>query len=168
MKKTIILLSLLLSNIAFAQKKIYVLDSVTKNILPFAEVEIGKSGVYTNEKGFFIFQNDTIETGTIHFLGYKSRLVNFTKMDTVLLRPKHYELDEVVLLTKKEDLKIDFLHINKRYFGSFPLVKETEILTIITPKSNKLKGKLEKVMFKLSKITFRKKKYSKQLKLSLE
>ena len=100
MKKTIIPLLLLYIN-AFAQKKIYVLDSVIKKTLPFAEVEIGKSGAYTNKKGFFIFKNDTIEKGTIHHLGYKSRFVNLTKMDTVLLKPKHYELDEVILSKKK-------------------------------------------------------------------
>jgi hypothetical protein len=145
-------LVLLLSNNIFAQKRIYILDSVTKNILPFAEIQLGEGGVYTNEKGFFTVQNDTIQNATIHFLGYKSCLVNLTKTDTILLKPKHYELDEIVLSSKKEVLKIDFLHINKKSFGSFPVVKETEILTTITPKTNKLIGKLEAVSFKLSKI----------------
>jgi hypothetical protein len=159
-KKTLILLLLLLYNNVYTQKKIFVIDSITKKILPFAELQIGNNIIYTNEKGFFIFNNKSKKNGIIHYLGYESRLVDFTKMDTVLLKPKQYELDKIVLSSKKRELKINILHINKKYFGSFPLTKGTEILTLITPKSNELVGKINKVSFKFDKISYNKKLYA--------
>ena len=161
MKKIIIIIILISSNV-FSQKKIYVLDSVTKQILPFAEVKLGKKGLYTNEKGYFII-NDTIKKGKIYFLGYKSKSITF-KSDTIFLIPKIFELNEIILSQKKESFVANFLHSDKKYFSSFPLSKNKEILTTIIPKSNKIIGKLESVSFKLNKIIFDKKKYSKTSK----
>ena len=143
----------------WAQKKIYVIYSLTKEILPFAQIKIGKGGVYTNANGFFVYSNDSVKNGNVYFLGYKNKSFDLSQADTVFLQPSPINLAPVLINHQLTTIKVDFLHINKRFFGSFPLTKHYEILSAIVPRDSIFKGRLKQVSFKLSKIIFNKKKF---------
>ena len=159
MKKIILLLILVVNLQIWAQKKVYVLDSLTKEILPFAQIKIGEKGRYTNAKGFFVYSNDSAKTANVYFLGYKNKPFNLSQTDTVFLQPSPISLAPVLIGPSSNSIKIDFLHINKRFFGSFPLTKHYEILSTIVPRDSSFKGRLKQVSFKLSPIIFNKKKF---------
>ncbi len=94
-----------------------VLDKDTKKPLEFVDVYTKDDHTLTNADGRFELE---VTGDSIHFnlIGYEkfSKIVerNTTILDTVLMRSKFYELDEVVITNTALSLK-DFIRIGKNY-----------------------------------------------------
>lgn len=83
-----------------------ILDSISREPIPYATILLNNKGVITNEEGDFSFiLDDTIqETDSlvISCIGYETVARPFSKFDssTILLRPKAIELKEVIVSNK--------------------------------------------------------------------
>lgn len=93
-----------------AQQKVsvIVIDSITGEILPFANVT-SKSNPRNNfvadENGQFVLRSNRIQDWKVSFSGYEPKPVIFSKGDssiTVALLPKTHNLSEVVIRPRKE------------------------------------------------------------------
>ena len=85
-----------------------IIDSQSKELIPFAAIEIldKNEGFFTNEEGNFFL--DTTESGKIKIscLGYNNLIIeNKLMMDTILLTPKLESLSEVVVYSSKKETK---------------------------------------------------------------
>jgi len=152
--KKLLLLSLLFALNFYSQKRIYIKDSITKETLPFAQIKIGNIGIYSNADGFFVTSNDSVETVEIRYLGYQSKSVDLNQKDTILLNPLPVSLDTVVIKHRLVAMKVDFLHIDKRFFGSFPLSQHYEIVSTVIPNDSILIGRIKQISIKFDKIKF--------------
>ncbi len=158
--KNLVFLMLFFTINVLAQKELIILDSITKRALPFAEMLIDDKGVYSDENGVFNIVKNRIQKATVYYLGYEKQLVDLTQTDTIFLKPKTIALDEIVLSSKKIEKNVAFSHVDKRYFGSSPLMHKLEIITTIIPKNKTIVGKLKTVSFKFDKIIYHKALYS--------
>ncbi|MFC5194566.1 carboxypeptidase-like regulatory domain-containing protein [Bizionia hallyeonensis] len=108
---------LLILNFSFSQTiKGNVLDSLTQKPLEFANVTLmtRNKGVYTNEKGAFLFEikKHLYDTLKISSIGYASKFITLNKYKNqevvnlnVLLNEKITELEEVIINSKKLEYK---------------------------------------------------------------
>ena len=92
---------------ANAQIKGVVKDSITKEPIAYAALVYEKTliGTNTNEKGEFeLSKNDAITI--ISCLGYTSKTLKLSNINEVFLSPKAQEIEEVVVLNRKNTSKI--------------------------------------------------------------
>ncbi|WP_405399153.1 carboxypeptidase-like regulatory domain-containing protein [Maribacter sp. Asnod2-G09] len=85
-----------------------IIDSQSKELIPFAAIEIldKNEGFFTNEEGNFFL--DTTESGKIKIscLGYNNLITeNKLMTDTIFLTPKLESLSEVVVYSSKKETK---------------------------------------------------------------
>jgi hypothetical protein len=109
-----------------------IIDSITKDPVPFATIIFKKRGMVSNEEGrfSFLFKKDAIPTDTlmISCIGFETiaKPLNQFKDSVIYLIPKITELSEVVLTSKqytvKEIIKKVKEGINKNY--NFDLTKK--------------------------------------------
>lgn len=137
----------------------FVVDSLTKEILPFANITLlGKNvGTSTNENGFFkldISQNKQ-DSLFVSFIGYQNTLLslenyieNKTYSTTILLSPKPEKIEEVIVSKsiKYENKKFTLGTFNqkKNYPSSVPFGYEKAVF--IENRREKI-GKIENITF---------------------
>ncbi len=100
---------LLTSNFIFSQLKSVIIDNETKEKIPFVNIWIENENIGTtsNENGEFVIDNSKGEILILSSLGYETMKINLKKVPSkIFLLPKSYELDEVIVSTKKENKKI--------------------------------------------------------------
>lgn len=105
-----------------AQDKSYhLIDSITKDVVPYASVSIPEksTGTYSSIHGNFEIQSmDSLIK--IYCLGYKTETINLNQLsnDTILLQPTTYNLNEIVIKPpeKKEKIEIGYFK-NKHNIG---------------------------------------------------
>ena len=109
MKKTILILIILVNNNLFSQNKLngIVLNYDTKKPIEYVDIYNSKNFTSTNSEGKFSFisKNDSIK---IRLIGYESIFTTFNKIksDTILLKSKFEELDEIILSNTNPIIKI--------------------------------------------------------------
>ncbi len=94
----------LISMALSAQTKGVVLDSITRKPIPYVSIwiENENSGGTTNEDGSFEIHTDEKSKRLIFSaLGYETKKMVISKVGTVYLNPKMYELNEVVIIKRK-------------------------------------------------------------------
>jgi hypothetical protein len=108
MKKLLALTLLLISNFGYSQIKSIVVDSETKEKLPFVNIWIQNenNGTTSNQNGEFELEIDSQKLILFSAIGYETREIKSDSIKTfVELKPTVTELDEVVLKTKKQSEK---------------------------------------------------------------
>ncbi|WP_439130761.1 carboxypeptidase-like regulatory domain-containing protein [Polaribacter sp.] len=103
MKKIFTLIFLQTIILSYGQKKIYVIDSLTNKEIEYATIKFDKvnDGTYSNENGIFHLP-DNIKKIEISCLGYKTRKIVNLPNDTIFLKPKEIQLDEIILKKNKK------------------------------------------------------------------
>jgi hypothetical protein len=135
MKKLLAIIFLLISNFGFSQIKAVIFDKETKEKISYVNIWIENENIGTtsNANGEFIIENSEGEILILSSLGYETMKINLKKVPSkIFLLPKSYELDEVIVSTKKEN--------KEKVIGAF---KDSEIgLYYATEKNPEIKARL--------------------------
>lgn len=134
-------------------QKIVVVDSLTKNPLPFVAIKFNESGFYTSQKGDFNLNQINADFFEVSLLGYKkAKLKTVNVKDTIFLTNEINQLDEVILSTKKAVTKELKLSKSPKKFGSWVLQPKSEILTSIYPTEEIKNFHIDKINIEFAKI----------------
>ena len=104
MKKLLAITFLLISNLCFSQLKSVIIDSETKEKIPFVNiwVENENIGTTSNEKGEFELEVDGAKVILFSAIGFETKKVSSDSIKSILeLKPLITELSEVVIKSKK-------------------------------------------------------------------
>ncbi|WP_435314404.1 carboxypeptidase-like regulatory domain-containing protein [Cellulophaga fucicola] len=94
------------SNFCFSQIKAVIFDKETKEKISYVNIWIENENIGTtsNENGAFLIDNSKGEILILSSLGYETMKINLKEVPSkIFLIPKSYELDEVIVSTKKEN-----------------------------------------------------------------
>ncbi len=126
MKKLLAITFLLISNLSFCQLKSVIINSETKEKIPYVNIWVENENVGTtsNENGEFFLNVDKSQILILSSLGYELKKIAVSKIsDKIFLNPKITELDEVIIDSKKEQKEITIGKFNDSdvgyYYGSF-------------------------------------------------
>lgn len=105
MKNLLPIIVFFVSNFCFCQIKAVIFDNETKEKISYVNIWIGNENIGTtsNENGEFFIENSKGEILVLSSLGYETMKINLKEVPSeIFLIPKSYELDEVIVSTKKE------------------------------------------------------------------
>lgn len=108
MKKLLAITFLLISNLSFCQLKSIIIDSESKEKIPFVNIWVQNENIGTTSNENGEFELDVENEKLIHFsaIGYETtEILSDSIKAFVTLTPKVTDLDEVVLKTKKQSKK---------------------------------------------------------------
>jgi len=109
MKKLLAITILLISNYCFSQLKSVIIDSETKEKIPYVNIWIENENIGTtsNEKGEFELEINGTKIILFSALGFETRKISSDSIKNVLeLKPLVTELKEVVIKSKKQNKKL--------------------------------------------------------------
>jgi len=168
MKKLLTITFLLISNLCFSQLKSVIIDSETKEKIPYVNiwVENKNIGTTSNEKGEFKLEIDSTKMIIFSAIGFETKKISSDLIKNYLeLKPLTIELDEVIISSKKitqeliigefKKSKINlyfgcgikpwitarFFKYNDKY-GKTPFLKKIRILTKSDVKNSKFNIRL--------------------------
>ena len=104
MKKLLTIIILLVSNLSFGQISAIVIDNDTKEAIPYVNiwVENENIGTTTDENGKFVIDNSKGQVLILSSLGYETKNLDLSDIpDKIFLIPKAFELDEIIISSKK-------------------------------------------------------------------
>ena len=100
MKNFVLTFFFLSSFFALSQKRVILLDSITKNSIEYVNIKYLDSsyGTLTDSMGVFMLDKKKGKEILVSVLGYKEKKI-LTKniVDTILLKPKNLLLDEIII-----------------------------------------------------------------------
>lgn len=138
------------TQLIWSQKIITVLDSITKEPLPYTTVTyLGtSSGTYTNELGKCMIDKykDSI---LFSHLGYQNKIVNLLDIDSIFMQPSITKLDEVIINKNTINKKIGL--DKKKSNISWYATTKTEYLCLIELKPNYKNSTVTKVHIPIKK-----------------
>ncbi|WP_299123199.1 carboxypeptidase-like regulatory domain-containing protein [uncultured Tenacibaculum sp.] len=108
MKKLTSTILLFISSISFSQLKSTIIDSETKEGIPFVNIWIENENIGTssNEKGEFELNINSPKTIVISAIGYETKKIHSnTIKKSITLIPQLIQLDEIAITTKKKNKK---------------------------------------------------------------
>ena len=124
MKKLLAITFLLISNLSFCQLRSVIIDSETKEKIPYVNiwVENENIGTTSNEKGEFELEIDGIKIIQFSAIGFESKKISSGLIkETLELKPITTELDEVIISSKKSTQELVIGEFKKskinHYFG---------------------------------------------------
>lgn len=109
MKKLLAITLLLISNLCFSQLKSVIIDSETKEKIPYVNiwVENENIGTTSNEKGEFKLEIDGTKVILFSAIGFETKKISSDSIKNILeLKPLITELNEVVIKSKKKSQKL--------------------------------------------------------------
>jgi hypothetical protein len=123
-----------------------IIDSQTKELIPFAAIEMldKNEGFFTNEEGSFFL--DTTKRGKIKIscLGYNNLIIEKKLMtDTILLTPKLESLSEVVVYSSKKETKTIG---SKSKNISWYLSQNDQLSLLLKPQDNYKQSFIEEIL----------------------
>lgn len=133
MRIFLILMALIPLN-SFAQNKITIVDSITKQALPYVAVLFNDDGLYTDENGQIKLPSKEVDAFLVKHLGYHpKKLIKSKAKDTIFLKPRDITLAPIVIDGNRKDIEIS---PGKKAsgFGTFPLAPEISIYSILYPR----------------------------------
>lgn len=104
MKKLLSIIILIVSHLSFGQISAIVLDNDTKEAVPYVNiwVENENTGTTTDENGKFTIDNSKGKTLILSSLGYETKNIGLSNIPKkIFLIPKAFELDEIIISSKK-------------------------------------------------------------------
>ncbi len=106
MKKLLIIIILLISNLGFGQLKAVIIDSETKERIPLVNiwVENENIGTTSNEKGEFYLEINHSKIIVFSAIGFETKKIKSGSIKKLVkLKPIITELDEVIITSKKRN-----------------------------------------------------------------
>ena len=104
MKKSFVIILFLISNFCFSQLKSVIIDSETKEKIPYVNiwVENENIGTTSNEKGEFELEIDGPKIILFSAIGFETKKISSDSIKNILeLKPLITELDEIIINSKK-------------------------------------------------------------------
>ncbi|HIQ57417.1 TPA: carboxypeptidase-like regulatory domain-containing protein [Candidatus Gracilibacteria bacterium] len=104
MKKLLAITFLLISNLCFSQLKSVIIDSETKEKIPYVNiwVENESIGTTSNEKGEFELEIESTKVILFSAIGFETKKISSDLIKSILeLKPLVTELDEIIIKSKK-------------------------------------------------------------------
>jgi len=150
----------LITNVTYSQKKIVLIDSLTRQPISFAIIQKKNgTGVYSNENGVFNIEQGYTDTLKIYHLGYYIKTIKSTKLsDSLFLKPRVEELKEVIINSRGKTQKDIKLLKKPGSFNNMFLRSGTEILTFLFPNNKILDFEIDKIIFHFNKLKYSKNK----------
>jgi hypothetical protein len=168
MKKILAIIILLVSNLCFSQLKSIIIDSKTKEKIPYVNIWIENENIGTtsNEKGEFELEIDSTKNILFSAIGFETKKISSDSIKNILeLRPITTELDEIIISSKKltqelivgkfKKLKINHYYKNgikpwiiarffnyKEKYDKTPFLKKIRLLTKSDVKNSKFNIRL--------------------------
>ncbi|WP_445748601.1 carboxypeptidase-like regulatory domain-containing protein [Polaribacter sp.] len=140
MKYTYLIISLLYTSYIFSQEiTVVIVDNVTKETLPFCNINIPNKNwsQFSNAKGIFYLNNNKADSIQISHLGYKIFKTKISDIkDTIKLIPKLVLLDEIIISSNKKKQKKEIGFFNRDSYLTNYLRLNTEFITLIKPENN--------------------------------
>ncbi|TYC07439.1 carboxypeptidase-like regulatory domain-containing protein [Bizionia gelidisalsuginis] len=109
MKNVLLITILLISNICFSQLKSVIIDSKTKEKIPYVNiwVENENIGTTSNEKGEFELEVNKTKIILFSAIGFETKRISSDSIKNILeLKPVITELDEIVIKSKNSTNKL--------------------------------------------------------------
>jgi len=146
----------LITNVTYSQKKIVLIDSLTRQPISFAIIQKKNgTGVYSNENGVFNIEQGYTDTLKIYHLGYYIKTIKSTKLsDSLFLKPRVEELKEVIINSRGKTQKDIKLLKKPGSFNNMFLRSGTEILTFLFPNNKILDFEIDKIIFHFNKLKY--------------
>jgi hypothetical protein len=144
MKKTVYFLLLISCSIS-AQIKGIVKDSISNKPIPYVSiwVENENTGTTSEENGeFIIYSKDKNKKLIFSALGFEKKIIKTSEATEVKLKPTEYQLDEIVIVNRRETKQIEIgilknviyqafdnaPRIDIKFFPYFPSYKKTKFI----------------------------------------
>lgn len=146
-----ILVFIFFSSVCYSQTKI-VVDSITKEAIPYVGIKFNNTGFYTEENGQFVLPKEKFEKVEIFHLSYIPKSLKKIESDTIYLTPKTTILKEIVVSNNKSKINLKTSSAKEtKGFKNFPVHPSSYLLTFLTPKENQKNFILEKVILPFDK-----------------
>ena len=117
----VIWIFLIVSQFAFSQIRGVVKDSISGEPIPFVNIWVENETVGTTSEadGTFFLEASKQKNIVFSVLGYEKKTIKGSEISLVNLKPTTYELNEIVVLNKKQSKKIEIGNIKDAIFQSF-------------------------------------------------
>ena len=112
---------LIVSQFAFSQIRGVVKDSISGEPIPYVNIWVENETIGTTSEadGSFFLEASKEKNIVISVLGYEKKTIKGSEISLVNLKPTTYELNEIVVLNKKQSKKIEIGNIKDAIFQSF-------------------------------------------------
>ena len=119
--KRLIWIFLIVSQFTFSQIRGVVKDSISGEPIPFVNIWVENETIGTTSEadGSFFLEASKEKNIVISVLGYEKKTIKGSEISLVNLKPTTYELNEIVVLNKKQSKKIEIGNIKDAIFQSF-------------------------------------------------
>lgn len=147
-------------NLSYTQN-IIVIDSLNKEIVPYATIQIIKTnkGLYTNQDGKFSLTEIISDSIRISHIAYKSLKIKKSQIkDTIFLTPNTDNLSEIKIVTGKSKKKT-IGYIKKKKNLSWFIKGKTELATLIRYKKKYKSAYINKILIPIGKKSLNSKSY---------
>lgn len=122
MKKSFVIILFLISNFCFSQLKSVIIDSETKEKIPYVNIWVVNENIGTtsNEKGEFELKIDTPKIILFSAIGFQTKKVSSDSIRNILeLKPAINELDEIIINSKKLAKELTIGEFKKSKINSY-------------------------------------------------
>ena len=112
---------LIVTQFAFSQIRGVVKDSISGEPIPFVNIWVENETIGTTSEanGSFFLEASKQKNIVFSVLGYEKKTIKGSEISLVNLKPTTYELNEIVVLNKKQSKKIEIGNIKDAIFQSF-------------------------------------------------
>ena len=112
---------LIVSQFAFSQIRGVVKDSISGEPIPYVNIWVENETIGTTSEanGSFFLEASKQKNIVFSVLGYEKKIIKGSEISLVNLKPTTYELNEIVVLNKKQSKKIEIGNIKDAIFQSF-------------------------------------------------
>ena len=119
--KRLIWIFLIVTQFAFSQIRGVVKDSISGEPIPYVNIWVENETIGTTSEanGSFFLEASKQKNIVFSVLGYEKKTIKGSEISLVNLKPTTYELNEIVVLNKKQSKKIEIGNIKDAIFQSF-------------------------------------------------
>lgn len=144
--KLILFLGLIINVVNGYSQSIVIVDSITKEPIPYVIVKYNHEGFYTDINGRILIDNN-IDSIYISHLQYASKHIAFEHTDTIWLKPKIELLEEIIITRKNKKTEIIKPTKIAKNLPSFPITENLELLMKVSPNAKLIDKVLEELSF---------------------
>ena len=114
----VIWIFLIVSQFAFSQIRGVVNDSISGEPIPYVNIWVENETIGTTSEanGSFFLEASKQKNIVFSVLGYEKKTIKGSEISLVNLKPTAYELNEIIVLNKKQSKKIEIGNIKNAIF----------------------------------------------------
>ena len=115
----VIWIFLIVSQFAFSQIRGVVKDSISGEPIPYVNIWVENETIGTTSEanGSFFLEASKQKNIVFSVLGYEKKTIKGSEISLVNLKPTTYELNEIVVLNKKQSKKIEIGKLKTLFFN---------------------------------------------------